>query len=85
MRMTALKPKYTAAWGIWAAAFAAIEYAALRDVSGGTTLSEHLRVLLGVHRDAHGLRRAIGGGALIGACVWLVPHLIESGNEHVSA
>ena len=64
-----LKPLWTAAWLVLGAAVLGLELLALTPATGtGTTLSEHVCVMLGLHSLVW-----IAGA---GFTLWLVPHFL---------
>lgn len=66
---------WAAAWAVWVAYFAAVEYAAVRSGNRRAPLSYFLRHALGVRRE--GWHRRAGQVVAGGAFVWLAQHLVE--------
>lgn len=65
---------FTWLWIIWGIAFFVIEFWAIFTKTKGGTLSEHLRLWLGVYPPRGW--RMVGSSLVLGFCIWFAIHII---------
>jgi len=65
--------KYTWAWILWLLAFGVIEWRAILEEDKGSTLTHHVRNLLG-EKGAADLGNWAWRAGLAGLFIWVVPH-----------
>jgi hypothetical protein len=69
-----MNTKYTWAWLIWLLAFGCIEYKAIKEDDGESTLTRHIWKLIGTNTPGRNWENWLARAGLVGFFIWLIPH-----------